>query len=116
MTYMIEDLEEGNILDFGNGKYGIVTYENPSFEFRNGKKSLACVYSFGGWDYLENVISKEFKLYESPYPMYTFLNLLNKRIDFCAEFRGLKVKKRKYTKQQIANELGVDVDEFEIVE
>lgn len=89
--YQLEDLKEGRILVFKNGTYGIITSHVPDC-------NLACVYSEGGWDRLETILDKDFELYESIYPLYSFMNLIKDGLDYCLKYRGLsKVEKENCT-------------------
>lgn len=89
MNYTIDDLKEGRIIVFDNGTeyYGIISKDIPN----NENIKLACVYEKGGWEKLESVLEYKFSLYESKYPMYSFMNLIESRdINFCKRCKCLK--------------------------
>lgn len=89
MNYTIDDLKEGRIIVFDNGTeyYGIISKDIPN----NENIKLACVYEKGGWEKLETVLEYKFSLYESKYPMYSFMNLIESRdINFCKRCKCLK--------------------------
>jgi len=92
--YRLEELKEGRILVFeedkcGSGKYGIITYDNGNQDIN--KKELTCLYSKGGWDSLKNILKKNFKLYESESPLYSFINLIkDEDLGFYIDYKKLK--------------------------
>lgn len=86
MNYEIEDLKEGRILAFKDSTYGIISDDELGINNR-----LVCIYSTGEWDDLSDIINKNFDLYESNYPMYTFMQLLlNDDIKYSLKHDGLK--------------------------
>jgi hypothetical protein len=112
MRYKLEDLKEGYIIDFKNNRYGIITRESPM------DNELVCVYSTGGWDHLSTVINFTFDLYESKYPIFSFVNLLKGDLDDTIRYKGLipyEKPIKQITKQEIAKLINLNIDEFNII-
>jgi hypothetical protein len=88
VKYELEDLKEGRILDFKNGIYGIISYQNPSKHGRTNE--LGCIYSNGEWDRVIDIIEKNFYLYESDYSLFAFINLIKDGISYCINGNFIK--------------------------
>ena len=116
--YTVESLKENMILVFKNFecKYGIIT------KAMNNNGDLVCLYDDGMYDELDTIINKrEFDLYESKLPFYTFIYLMTEYEKY-GRFpnENLKLKKiekmKIFTKSEIAEMINMEEDSFSIIE